>query len=92
MSLLYQQKDGTPVSLTGCTATLTIYTGDTEVIEKPGIILGENQIDLFLSKAEILSFDFELGGFELIVAFPNGDEETFIEGPLVVRDGRGPFG
>lgn len=91
LSVLYQQLDGTPISLAGCTATLTIYTGNTEVLEKPAIIMGTNQIDLFLSKDEILSFDFELGGFELIVLFPNDDEDTFIEGPLIVKEGRGPF-
>lgn len=90
-TILYQQKDGTPISLAGATATLTIWTGSTEILQKPGIILGTNQIDLFLSKDEILAFDFELGGFEVIVEFANNDEETFVEGPLIVKDGRGPF-
>jgi hypothetical protein len=91
VSVQYQQIDGTPISLSGATATIHIYDGSTEVLEKDCNILGDNQIDLFLSVDEILSFDFELGAFELIVEFNNGDVETFVEGPLVVRDGRGPF-
>jgi hypothetical protein len=92
VTVLYQQKDGTPISIADAIATLTVYAGDTEVLEKDCNIIGPNQIDLFLTKDEILSFDFELGGFEVIVEFGNGiDEETFVEGPLIVRDGRGPF-
>lgn len=91
VTVLYQQKDGTPISLAGATATLYIYTGKNEVLAKDCNILGPNEIDLFLSKNEILSFDFELGGFEVIVEFSNGDEDTFVEGPLIVVEGRGPF-
>jgi hypothetical protein len=91
LSVLYQQKDGTPISLAGCTATLFIYSGDAEILEKDCAILGPNQIDLFLTEAEIIALEFEQGGYEVIVEFGNGDKETFVEGALVVRNGRGPF-
>lgn len=89
--ILYQQKDGTPISLAGCTAELYIYDGGEIALQKPCNIIGTNQIDVFLSKDEILEFDFELAGYEVIVTFTNGDEETFVDGPLIVRDGAGPF-
>lgn len=92
LSVLYQQKDGTAISLTSAIATLYIYKiGSIAVLTKACNILAPNQIDLFLTKNEILAFDFELGSYELIVKFVNNDEETFAEGALVVRDGRGPF-
>lgn len=91
LSVLYQQKDGTPISLSGATAELLIFSGNEQVLIKDCNILGENQIDVFLSVNEILGFDFEQAGYEVNVTFNNGDVDTFVEGALVVRDGRGPF-
>lgn len=91
LSLLYQQKNGTPISLAGATAKLYVRQGDAVILTKDCNILGTNQIDMFLTKAEILAFTFEQAEYELNVTFSNGDEETFAEGALVVRDGRGPF-
>lgn len=93
LSVLYQQKDGTSISLSGAVATLYIYKGvdATPILTKLCNILLPNQIDLFLTKNEILAFDFELGSYEMIVKWANNDEETFVEGPLVVRNGVGPF-
>lgn len=91
--MLYQQLDGTSISLSGAVATLYIYKGlaATAVLTKTCNILLPNQIDLFLTKNEILAFDFELGSYEVIVKWANDDEETFVEGPLVVKSGVGPF-
>lgn len=91
LSILYQDLAGNSISLSGATAKLYLYSGNTEVLQKTCTILGPNQIDLFLTEAEILALNFEQGGFELIVTFVNGDKETFVEGPLIVKDGRGPF-
>jgi hypothetical protein len=90
LTAAYQQKNGTPIPLTGCAATLNVYDGLVSVLEKDCDILAE-QITLFLTEAEIAAFVFQQGDYELIVEFPNGDKDTFMEGPIVVRDGRGPF-
>lgn len=86
----YQEPDGTAIPLTGCAATLTIYSGTTIVLSKDCTIVNE-EITLFLSVLEIEAFTFQQGDYELLVEFPNGDVDTFLEGPIVVRDGRGPF-
>jgi hypothetical protein len=90
-SILYQQKDGTPISLAGATADLYIYVSSAIALQKSCNILGLNQIDVFLTEAEILDFDFEVTDFEVIVEFSNGDKETFVDGRIVVKSGRGPF-
>lgn len=90
-SILYQQKDGTPISLAGATANLYVYVSTAIALQKSCNILGANQIDVFLTEAEILAFEFEVTDFEIIVTFSNGDKETFVDGRLVVKSGRGPF-
>ena len=94
---VYQQLDGTPIPLTGVTATLFVYDGEDIVMEvdtAPNITIDEpnGQIDVFLSDFDILGFDFELGEFELNLNFANGDISTIVDGPLIVQKGRGPFG
>lgn len=90
LPVAYQQLDGTPIPLTGCTATLTVYDGVVPVLTKNCTIVSE-QITLFLTVLEIAAFAFQQASYELLVTFPNGDIDTFMEGALVVRDGRGPF-
>jgi len=91
-SIEYEQRDGTPISLVGVTdATLHVYSGDIEVLEKGLNILLPNAIEVFLTVDEILDFGFTLAEYEVIVEFSNGDVNTFVNGPIVVRDGRGPF-
>ena len=93
---VYQQLDGTPISLTGVTATLFVYDGEDIVMEvdtAPNITIDElnGRIDVFLADFDILGFDFELGEFELNLNFANGDISTIVDGPLIVQKGRGPF-
>jgi hypothetical protein len=68
-----------------------IYSDQDIILQKDCNILGPNQIDIFLAVADILAFNFELAAFEVNVTFTNGDVETFVDGPLIVKSGRGPF-
>jgi hypothetical protein len=91
--IAYEQDDGTPIDLTGATATLFVYSGgDSILLQKSCNLTLPNVIDVFLTKNEILAMPFESGGFEVIVSFANGiDEETFVDGPIIVKSGAGPF-
>lgn len=98
LTMAYQQLDGTPVTLSGCTATLYIYNGSdvfASYSTAPEISIDgpAGTVSILLSKDQILAIGaaFEMGEYELNVLFPNGDELTLLDGPLVVRAGRGPF-
>lgn len=92
LSVRYQQPDGTVIDTTGCTGTVYIYDAGEIAFSAPVVNTPVNgQFDIFLAKADILAFEFRQAEYEFNVAFPNGDEYTLLDGPLVVESGRGPF-
>lgn len=91
-SINYAQQDGTVIPLTGAIADLIVYEGDVAFLTKDcNIWAAQGQIDVFLDVAEINSFAFESSFYEVVVTFSNGDVDTFVDGPIVVTSGRGPF-
>jgi hypothetical protein len=94
LAVQYAELDGTPIPTTGVVGTLYVYDSGETVLEKLASNDEPNgRFDIFLSKAEILGFDFRQAEYELIAVWPglNADELTLVEGPLVVASGRGPF-
>jgi hypothetical protein len=90
--LQYQGPNGEVIPTTGCDGTLFVYDGAATVLEKSGVNDAPNgRFDILLTVAEILAFDFRQASYEFNVVFPNGDVTTFVQGPLIVESGLGPF-
>lgn len=88
----YTDPNGAPIDITGAVGTLYVYDAGTTALEVTATNDNANgTFALFLTKAQILAFDFRQAEYEFIVAFPNGDETTLVDGPLIVASGRGPF-
>lgn len=92
LTVQYQQPDGTPIDTTACAGTLYVYdAGLTALLVPATNTPASGQFEIFLGKDDILGFDFRQAEYEFNVAFPNGDEYTLLDGPLVIESGRGPF-
>jgi hypothetical protein len=95
LAVEYRELDGTIIPTTGAVGTLYVYDGATIVLQVTAVNDGPNgRFSLFISKAEILAFDFRQAEYEFNVVFPNipeDDETTLVDGPLIVESGRGPF-
>lgn len=92
LSVQYQQSNGTVIDTTGCIGTLYVYNSGEIIFEVEALnVPAEGRFEIFLSKLDILDFDFRQAEYEFNVMFPNGDEYTLLDGPLVIESGRGPF-
>jgi len=93
LAVLYRDPaTSTPIPTVDCAGTLYIYDSGEVVLAVVATNDAPNgRFDIFLSKAEILELDFRQAEYEFNVLFPNGDETTLVDGPLVIESGRGPF-
>jgi hypothetical protein len=86
LACIWKQKDGTPVDLTGCTATLTVWrqAGDTvPLLDVPGTVDGPaGRIEFARSLAQVAAITAKSGIHAIRVSHPNGDVSALLSGPV----------